>query len=151
MERGGETSGYPGHFQSHQHVVARYRGVRRFSRVCNRVGKLVAFFSGLTEQILACRAIRGGANRLELCGNLGLGGGTTPSIGLFKAVRRLAQNHQVPVMVMIRPRVGDFSYTPFEMDVMLEDMRAFKHAGADGFVFGVVTPEGRIDIDRTFM
>ena len=95
------------------------------------------------------RAVRGGANRLELCANLGLGGGTTPSMGLYKAVKRVAQN--IPIAVMIRPRVGDFAYTALEMDVMLEDIRAFKQAGADGFVFGVLTSEGRVDIDRTFM
>lgn len=103
----------------------------------------------MQECRLPCRAIRGGANRLELCGNLGLGGGTTPSMGAFKAVRRVAQ--KASIMVMIRPRTGDFLYTPFEMDIMLEDIRAFKHAGADGFVFGVLTNQGRVDLDRTFM
>ncbi|KAJ3519252.1 hypothetical protein NM688_g9328 [Phlebia brevispora] len=42
-------------------------------------------------------------------------------------------------------------YSPLEMDVMLEDIRAFKQAGADGFVFGVLKPEGRVDLDRTFI
>ena len=96
-----------------------------------------------------CSAIRGGANRLELCANLGLGGGTTPSIGLFKAVKRAAQN--VPIMVMVRPRTGDFVYSALEMDIMLEDIRNFKHAGATGLVFGALTPAGRVDIDKTFM
>lgn len=95
------------------------------------------------------RAIRGGAGRLELCSNLGLGGGTTPSIGLFKAVKRVAQN--IPVMVMIRPRTGDFVYSTLETDVMLDDIRSFKQAGAHGFVFGALRPEGRVDLDRTFM
>ena len=98
---------------------------------------------------MSSRAIRGGAVRLELCGNLGSGGGTTPSMGLFRAVKRVAR--RVPIMVMIRPRVGDFVYSTLEMDVMLEDIRAFKQAGADGFVFGALTSEGRVDLDKTFM
>ena len=94
-------------------------------------------------------AVRGGANRLELCANLGLGGGTTPSIGLFKAVKKVSKG--VPIMVMIRPRVGDFVYSALEMEVMLEDMRNFKSAGASGLVFGVLTPSGRIAIDKTLV
>lgn len=88
---------------------------------------------------------------MELCGNLASGGGTTPSMGLFKAVRRATQGTNVSVMVMVRPRTGDFTFSALEMDVMLEDIRAFKQAGADGFVFGVLTADGRVDIDRTFM
>ena len=103
----------------------------------------------LTFGIRLCRAIRGGANRLELCSNLGLGGGTTPSMGLFKAVKRVSKDF--PVMVMIRPRTGDFVYSTLEMDVMLDDIRTFKQAGANGFVFGVLKTEGRVDLDRTFM
>ncbi|KAJ3763400.1 copper homeostasis CutC domain-containing protein [Lentinula raphanica] len=98
----------------------------------------------------ALNAIRGGANRLELCGNVGLGGGTTPSFGLVRIIHRAVESFQVPIMVMIRPRTGDFLYSESEMQVMLEDIRIFKEmAGVEGFVFGVLTKEGRVDVTRT--
>ncbi|KAJ3892881.1 copper homeostasis CutC domain-containing protein [Lentinula edodes] len=97
----------------------------------------------------AMNAVRGGANRLELCGNLGLGGGTTPSLGLLKEVRKAIESFKVPLMVMIRPRTGDFLYSESEMQVMLEDIRIFKENGVVGFVFGVLTGEGRVDVART--
>ncbi|KAL4267930.1 Copper homeostasis protein cutC [Pleurotus pulmonarius] len=95
----------------------------------------------------ASNAIEGGADRLELCGNLGLGGGTTPSMGLYKRVHKIADG--IPIMVMIRPRTGDFLYSESELEVMVEDIRAFKRRGARGVVFGVLTKEGRVDIERT--
>lgn len=93
------------------------------------------------------RAVRGGANRLELCGNIGIGGGTTPSMGLFKQVKRASPN--IPIMVMIRPRTGDFYYTFWEVDVMVEDIRAFKAAGAQGVVFGALDAYGKVDVRTT--
>ncbi|KAJ3849455.1 copper homeostasis CutC domain-containing protein [Lentinula lateritia] len=97
----------------------------------------------------AMNAVRGGANRLEVCGNLGLGGGTTPSLGLLKEVQKAIESFKVPLMVMIRPRTGDFLYSESEMQVMLEDIRIFKENGVVGFVFGVLTGEGRVDVART--
>ncbi|KAF9074857.1 copper homeostasis CutC domain-containing protein [Rhodocollybia butyracea] len=94
----------------------------------------------------AINAARGGADRLELCGNLGLGGGSTPSLGLLKAVQKAVT---LPIMVMIRPRTGDFLYSDSEMETMLEDIKIFKDHGVQGFVFGVLTPEGRVDVVRT--
>ncbi|KAI0778964.1 copper homeostasis CutC domain-containing protein [Trametes elegans] len=96
----------------------------------------------------AIAAIRGGADRLELCGNLGLGGGTTPSLGLFKAVREAAPD-VMPIMVMIRPRTGDFLYTDAEFRVMREDIKVYKDAGADGVVLGLLQGDGKIDVART--
>ncbi|KAJ3750783.1 copper homeostasis CutC domain-containing protein [Lentinula detonsa] len=97
----------------------------------------------------AMSAIRGGANRLEVCGNLALGGGTTPSLGLLKAVQEAVESFQVPIMVMIRPRAGDFLYSESEMQIMIEDIRIFNENGVEGFVFGVLTEEGRVDVART--
>ncbi|KAL0068635.1 hypothetical protein AAF712_004351 [Marasmius tenuissimus] len=95
----------------------------------------------------ALNAVRGGADRLELCSNLGLGGGTTPSIGLLRAVQSKMPN--VPIMAMVRPRTGDFVYTKNEVDIMLEDIKAFKDAGVQGVVFGILTTDGRVDCERT--
>ncbi|KAK0233605.1 CutC family-domain-containing protein [Armillaria fumosa] len=95
----------------------------------------------------AKNAVQARADRLELCGNLGLGGGTTPSLGLLKAVLKAAPD--VPVMVMIRPRTGDFLYSDDELDVMLEDIRIFKRYPIRGIVVGILTPEGRVDTERT--
>ncbi|KAI0348256.1 hypothetical protein BDW22DRAFT_1416527 [Trametopsis cervina] len=95
----------------------------------------------------ASAAVRGGANRLELCGNIGIGGGTTPSMGLFKQIKRAAPN--TPIMAMIRPRTGDFYYTFWEVDVMVEDIRAFKAAGAQGVVFGALDAYGKVDVRTT--
>ncbi|KAI0368863.1 hypothetical protein BV20DRAFT_947357 [Pilatotrama ljubarskyi] len=98
----------------------------------------------------AIAAIRGGADRLELCGNLGLGGGVTPSLGLFRAVREETPDG-MPIMAMIRPRPGDFLYTDAEFRVMREDVKAFKEAGADGVVLGILQKNGKIDLARTKM
>ncbi|KAL9716403.1 hypothetical protein Ac2012v2_000850 [Leucoagaricus gongylophorus] len=91
-------------------------------------------------------AANGGADRLELCTNLGSGGGTTPSLGLLKLVKDAVK--EIPIMVMIRPRVGDFVFSELELEVMLEDIRTFRDLGIRGFVVGILTREGCVDIER---
>ncbi len=86
----------------------------------------------------------GGASRVELCANL-VEGGTTPTIGMLRVVKKTVG---IPVFVMIRPRGGDFVYSEEEFQVMIEDVRELKANHADGFVFGILTPEGDIDKDR---
>ncbi len=93
----------------------------------------------------ALAAQQGGAQRVELCDNL-VEGGTTPSIGTIELACRSAS---LDVNVMIRPRGGDFVYSDLEMDVMKADILAAKKCGASGVVFGLLTPDGRIDKDRT--
>ena len=89
----------------------------------------------------AMAAARGGADRLELCANLAIGG-TTPSLPLFRQVRR---DCPVKVNVLIRPRFGDFLYDQAELEEMAEEIDAFRELGANGVVIGVLTPEGALD------
>lgn len=93
----------------------------------------------------AVNAEKGGAARVELCCNL-VEGGTTPSLGMLRMVKRAVA---IPVFVMIRPRGGDFLYSDSEFDVMKEDLKILKENGADGIVFGVLTPDGGIDTERS--
>lgn len=89
----------------------------------------------------AAAAALAGADRLELCANLAIGG-TTPSPSLFRQVRR---DFPVPVNVLIRPRFGDFLYSAQELEEMEEDIRRFRDMGANGVVIGALTPEGDLD------
>ncbi|CAG5117400.1 unnamed protein product [Candidula unifasciata] len=84
----------------------------------------------------------GGACRVELCASLA-DGGTTPSLGMLKVIK---QNISIPVFCMIRPRGGDFCYNDLELEVMKADILCLKQAGADGFVFGILTQDGDVDM-----
>lgn len=89
----------------------------------------------------ALAAVRGGADRLELCANLSIGG-TTPSPALFRQVRR---DCRVRINVLIRPRFGDFLYSEAEIEEMEDGIRQFRELGADGVVLGALTPDGLLD------
>ena len=89
----------------------------------------------------AMAAIRGGADRLELCSALAVGG-LTPSAALLRQIR---QASSIPVRCLMRPRGGDFLYTNEEIAQMAMEMDALRAAGADGFVIGCLTPEGNLD------
>lgn len=93
----------------------------------------------------ALAAERGGADRVELCGSL-IEGGTTPSAGCIALTRRVLR---IGLQVMIRPRGGDFCYSDLEFASMREDIRMASELGADGVVFGCLTPDGDIDLPRT--
>lgn len=90
----------------------------------------------------AAEAQRGGAARVELCAGMPEGG-TTPSAGTIKAARRLLT--MTRLHVIIRPRGGDFLYSPLECDVMREDIRMARDLGADGVVIGCLDAEGEVD------
>lgn len=91
------------------------------------------------ESALAARA--GGADRIEVCGALAVGG-VTPSYGLIEQCVSL---RGVEVMVMIRPHAGEFSYEPEEISTMLRDIRIAKAIGVHGVVLGVLQKDGRVD------
>src|SRR5690349_7422881 len=89
-------------------------------------------------------AEQAGANRIELCSGIDVGG-LTPSPGvILSAVRDL----QIPVNVLIRPREGDFCYSDQELRVMLDDIRFCRDAGAKGVVVGALTADGRLDLPK---
>jgi len=92
----------------------------------------------------ALKAQEGGADRIELCDNPGEGG-TTPSYGTIELVR---QNVSVDVFVMIRPRGGDFCYSSYEFHAMKRDISQCQKLSVDGFVFGILNPDGTIDKKR---
>lgn len=89
-------------------------------------------------------AIEGGANRIELCSSLALGG-LTPSFGMMKQAARISS---IPVYAMIRPRQGDFLYDEDDMESMLYDIDSAAEAGLQGIVFGILTAEGKVDIQK---
>jgi copper homeostasis protein len=93
----------------------------------------------------AVRAVKVGATRIEICENLFMGG-TTPSYGTIK---KCIQKLNVPVMVMIRPRGGNFIYSVDEFEIMQEDIIRCKELKADGVVFGLLGDNGEIDEERT--
>ncbi len=93
----------------------------------------------------ALAAQKGGADRIELCSQLKVGG-VTPSAATIKmTIERL----RIPVFILIRPRSGDFFYDDFDMSVMKEDIEIAKKYGAAGVVFGVLLADGNIDVKRT--
>lgn len=84
--------------------------------------------------------LESGADRIELCENLFLGG-TTPSYGTIKECLKLS----IPVFVMIRPRGGDFFYSQEEIEIMKNDIVLCKELGVKGVVFGVLNSQKEID------
>ncbi len=92
----------------------------------------------------ALKAQEGGADRIELCDNPGAGG-TTPSAGMVAQVR---QHLSIDLVVMIRPRGGDFLYSLDEYHAMRKDIEMCKRASADGVVLGILKADGTLDKER---
>lgn len=93
---------------------------------------------------MSVAADKAGATRIELCAAIAQGG-ITPSAGVIEQV---CKSVKCPVHVMIRPRAGDFLYSSYDFDAMLDDVRVSKGLGADGVVFGLLDADGMIDMAR---
>lgn len=83
-----------------------------------------------------------GADRLELCGCLALGG-VTPPYSLIKVAVNLCD---IPCYVMIRPRAGDFLFSDLEVEMMEQGIYMAKQLGAQGGVIGALTPQATSDV-----
>jgi len=86
-----------------------------------------------------------GADRAELCAGL-VEGGITPSAGTIRAARAV---EGIGLMVMVRPRGGDFLYSALERQVMADDVARAAELGADGVVFGLLHEDGTVDAEAT--
>lgn len=100
---------------------------------------LEACVENLNEAVLAQSL---GANRIELCENLAIGG-TTPSAGTIAVAKRRLD---IPIMVLIRPRGGNFVYSADEIAIIKHDISVCKKAGVHGIVVGCLTEENSIDV-----
>lgn len=93
----------------------------------------------------ALTAQEAGADRIELCEDVVVGG-VTPSLDSFLIIK---ERISIPVFIMIRPRGGDFVYSPPEFEQMKRDLQLFRDAGATGFVFGILDSEKSTDVLRS--
>ena len=89
----------------------------------------------------AVHAQQGGADRVELCTALELGGLTPSPASIIQCRQRL----QIAMFVLIRPRPGDFCYSPAKIDLMEKEIEFCKGQGIDGVVLGILTNEGKVD------
>lgn len=100
-------------------------------------------FEVCANSVESCLAAQtGGANRVELCAGIPEGG-TTPSYGEISMAREILDT--IRLHVIIRPRGGDFLYSPIEVKTMLKDIEIARKLGVDGVVFGCLTANGEID------
>lgn len=93
----------------------------------------------------AIRAAQNGADRIELCGDLSVGG-VTPSKELTTFC---LQSLKIPIMAMVRPRGGNFVYSQGELLEMENSIEFFKKAGVAGVVFGVLDEKNEVDFEKT--
>ena len=102
-------------------------------------------FEVCANGVESCLAAQeGGADRVELCAGIPEGG-TTPSYGEIMVARRVLTNTRLHVI--IRPRGGDFLYTPLELERMADDIRVCRELGADGVVIGCLCADGTLDME----
>ena len=94
------------------------------------------------DSLASARAAQaGGADRLEFCSALAVGG-LSPYPELLRQIKAACS---LPVRCLMRPRAGDFLYTKEEIDLLCAQIQTLKAAGADGFVIGALTADGTLD------
>lgn len=99
----------------------------------------IACFTNASIQI----AFENGADRIELCDQMEVGG-TTPSIEMVK----FASKFNIPKYMMVRPRGGNFVYSNEEFEIMKKSILEFKNQNINGFVFGLLTEDFQVDISK---
>lgn len=129
-------------------------GYQKCGIVCVEDGtKRLGFEKKIDAPLLECcadsvesavAAFEGGADRIELCSGLVIGG-LSPSPALFDRVK---EKVDIPVRVLLRPRFGDFLYTEEEMKLLEEEVREFGRRGADGVVIGCLAADGSLDMEK---
>ena len=92
----------------------------------------------------AIAAQEGGADRIELCSGLVIGG-LSPTPSMFREVKR---NTDLRIRVLLRPRFGDFCYDEYEFRTLKEEVEQFRELGADGVVIGILKPDGRLNMEQ---
>ncbi|MGO2199323.1 MAG: copper homeostasis protein CutC [Pseudolactococcus laudensis] len=92
------------------------------------------------------RAVAAGAERIELCDNLAVGG-TTPSYGVIKETADYLKDTKTTFASMIRPRGGDFVYNSIELRIMESDILKAVEAGTSELVFGALTYDNSLDLE----
>ena len=93
----------------------------------------------------AMKAEKAGADRIELCKDLHLDG-LTPD---YETAKKTIDSLNIPVFILIRPRVGDFIFSDEEFELMKYDIIKFKEMGCKGIVSGVLNDDNTIDVERT--
>ena len=93
----------------------------------------------------ALNAQKAGADRIELCSELAVGG-ITPSHGL---IQKVIEDLSININVLIRPRSGDFTFSTTEFEVIKKDIQWCKELGCNGIVSGVLNADNTVDIKRT--
>ena len=92
----------------------------------------------------ATLAQKAGADRVELCANVSVGG-TTPSIEIIQQAQK---NLTIDIYVMIRPRGGNFVYSEPEFQQMKSEIETIKKLNVNGFVFGILNEDNTINIEQ---
>jgi copper homeostasis protein len=103
-------------------------------------------FELCAENVEAAQAAKaGGADRIELCSQLSIGGVTPDADLIATAVEALS----IPVHILIRPRGGDFVFTAAEFAQMRRQIEQAQRVGAAGVAIGMLLPDGRVDVERS--
>ena len=130
-------------FQNHRIVDMKNLSETTFENVWAKIQRMLIIEICANSTQSCVEAEAGGARRVELCAGIPEGG-TTPSYGEIRTAQLLTSS--IDINVIIRPRGGDFLYSPAEVQSMLFDIEMAKQLGVHGVVFGCLTKEGDLDV-----